>query len=70
MAQNAQNWGFGLKNFKANVIFEIIIFEIGYMPNVVKIRKLILFGAKCPKLGIWAQKFGEQMSDLKSAPSK
>ena len=50
---------------KVNVRFEISTFEIGYMRNFVKIRKLIPFGPKCPKLGIYAQNFGKQMSDLK-----
>ena len=40
------------------------------MRNFVKIRKLILSGTKCPKLGIWAHNFGKQILDLKSAPSK
>ena len=35
-----------------------------------KIWKLILFGPKCPNLGIWARHFRKQMSDLKSASSK
>ena len=70
LAQNAQNWAFGLKFLKINVRFPIITFEIGYMRNFVRIQKLILFGPKCPKLGIWAQNFGKQISDLKSAPSK
>ena len=40
---------------KTNVKFEISTFEIGYMRNFVKIRKLIFFGPKCPNLGIWAR---------------
>ena len=35
------------------------------MQHFVKIRELIPFGPKCPNLGIWAQNFGNQMSDLK-----
>ena len=53
-----------------NVRFEIITFKIGYMRNFVKIRKLILSGTKCPKLGICAHNFGKQTSDLKSASLK
>ena len=60
----------GQKFWKTNVIFKIIIFEIGYRRNFVKIRKLILLGPKYPKLGIWAQNFGRQISDLKSASSE
>ena len=62
--------GFSSKFSKSNVRFEISIFEIGYVQNLVKIRKLILFVPKCPSLGVWAQNFGKRMSDLKSAPSK
>ena len=40
---------------KTNNKFEISTSEIGYMGNFVKIRSLILFGQKCPNLGIWAQ---------------
>ena len=55
---------------KNNVRFEISTFEIGYMRNFAKIRKLILFGPKCENLGIWAQNFRKIMSDLKLASSK
>ena len=58
------------KFWKTNVRFEISTFEIGYQRNFVKIKNLILFGPKYPDLGIWAQNFGKQMSDLKSALSK
>ena len=61
---------FTLKCSKANVRFEISTFEIEHMQNLVKIGKLILFGPKGLSLGIWAQNFGMQMSDLKSAPAK
>ena len=37
---------------KINVRFKINTFEIGYMQNFVKIRKLILFDPKCPLLEI------------------
>ena len=40
------------------------------MRNLVKIRQLILFGQKYLNLDFCAQNFGEQMSDLKSSPSK
>ena len=55
---------------KTNVRFEISTFEIGYLQSLVKIGNLILFGQKGPNLGIWAQHFGIQMLDLKSAPEK
>ena len=58
----------GLKFWKTNVRFEISTFEIWYKGNFVKIRKLIPFGPKYPN--VWAQNFGKQMSDLRSAPSK
>ena len=45
------------KSFRANNIFEISTVEIEYMQNFVKIRKLILFGPKCPILGILTQNF-------------
>ena len=54
---------------KTNVKFEISTFEIGYM-RIIKIKKLILFSPKCPNLGIWAQSFQKQMTNLKSAHSK
>ena len=60
----------GSKFSKTNVRLEISIFEIEYIQNFVKIRKLILLGAKYQKLGIWAQHIWKQLSDLKSAPSK
>ena len=41
---------------KTNYKFEISTSKIGCMRNFVKIRKLILFGQKCPNLGICAQK--------------
>ena len=53
-----------------HVRFEISTFKTGYRQNFVKIRKLILFGQKCPNLGTWVKNFGKQMTDLKSAPSK
>ena len=43
----------GSNFLKANDKFEISTFEIGYKQDLVKIRKLILFGTKCPNLGIW-----------------
>ena len=52
---------------KTNVRFEISIFEIGYMQNFAKIRKLILFDPKCLNLGIWTQNFRKPISDYKSA---
>ena len=55
---------------KTKIRFEISTFEIGYRQNFVKIRKLIIFGPKCPNLGIWAQNFQKQMANLKSAHSK
>ena len=64
--QKLENWHFS----KTNVISEISTFEIGYMRNFTKIRKLILFDSKCPNLGIWVRNFRKTMSDLKSAPSK
>ena len=36
---------------KTKVRFEISTFNIGYRQNFVKIRKLILFGHKCPNFG-------------------
>ena len=45
----------GSKCSKTKDKFEISSFKIGYMQNYVKIRKFILFGPKCPNLGIWAQ---------------
>ena len=35
--------------------FKISTSKLGYMQNVFKIRKLILFDLKCPNLGIWAR---------------
>ena len=55
---------------KTNVRFEISTFKIGYMRNFAKIRKLILFGPKCPNMDIWPLNFQKTMSDFKSAPSK
>ena len=55
---------------KVNVRFETSIFEIGCRQNFVKIRKLILFDAKWPYLGIWDHNFQKPMSDLKSAQWK
>ena len=49
----------GSNFWKTNVRFEISTFEIGYKGNFVKIRKLILFGPKCPNVSIWAQNFGK-----------
>ena len=45
-------------------------FETVRMQNFIKIGKLILFGPKCPNLGIWARNFQKPMTDLKLAPSK
>ena len=56
----------GSKISKTNVRFEISIFEIGYLQNFVKIRKLILFDPKCLNLDIWTQNFRKPISDLKS----
>ena len=56
--------------WKTSVGFEVITFQIGYMGNFLKIRKLILFDAECLKSGIWAQNFEKKISDLKSAPLK
>ena len=61
---------FTSKCSKTNVRFEISTFEIEHMQNLVKIGKLILFDPKGLSLGIWAQNFGMQMSDLKSSPAK
>ena len=58
------------KSSKVNVKFKISTFEIDYMRNLAKIKKLILFGPECPNLGIWAQNFRKPMSDLKSAHSE
>ena len=55
---------------KTNLRFEISTFEIGYMQNYVKIKKLITFGPKSLNLDVWAQNFSKQTSDLKLAPSK
>ena len=60
----------GSKFWKTNVRFEINTFEIRYKVNFVKIRKLMFLDPKCPNLGIWAQNFGKQVPDLKSAASK
>ena len=40
----------GSKFLKTNVRFEITTFEIKFIPNFVKIRKLILFGPKYSNL--------------------
>ena len=65
------NFGdFSSKRSKTDVTFEISTFEIGYMRNLVKIRKLILFSPKGLSLGIWTQNLGKRMSDMNSAPSK
>ena len=58
------------KFWKAIIRLETITLKRGYMRNFVKIRKLILSGTKCPKLGIWAHNFEKQIPDLKSTPSK
>ena len=42
-------WDLSSKFAKTNVRFESSTFEIEYMQNFVKIRKLILFGPKYPK---------------------
>ena len=60
----------GSKFSKINVKFKISTFEIEYMRNFVKIRKLIFFGLKCPNLGIWAENFQRQMTNLISTHSK
>ena len=49
---------------KANVRFEISPSKIVYRPNFVKINKLLFFGTKCLNFGIWARKFGKQISHL------
>ena len=43
-------WDLSSKFAKTNVRFESSTFEIEYMQNFVKIRKLILFGPKYPKI--------------------
>ena len=49
-------FGYLGSNFpKINVKFEFSTFELGYMRNFVKTRKSLLFGPKCPNLGILAQ---------------
>ena len=49
-------FGYLGSNFsKINVKFEFGTFELGYMQNFVKVRKSLLFGPKCPNLGILAQ---------------
>ena len=40
------------KSLKRNIRFEVSTFEIRYIRNFVKIRKIIHFGAKYPNLGI------------------
>ena len=42
------------KFLKTNVRFEVSTFEVVYLRNFIKIRKLILFDSKYPNLGIWA----------------
>ena len=49
----------GLKFSKTNIRFEFNTFEIGYTRNFVKVRKLILFGPKCPDLDILGSKFSK-----------
>ena len=61
---------FSSKPLKTNVRFEISTFEIGYMQNLLQIKKLILFGPKGLSLGIWTQNLGKRMSNLNTAPSK
>ena len=51
----------------SKVRFEIRIFEIVYGQNFVIIGKLIVFGPKCPNLGIYGQNFRKPVSNLKSA---
>ena len=58
--QNTQFWGFGLD-------FRKRMSEL--TQNLIKIKKLILFGQKCPNLEIWAQIFRKSASDLKTATS-
>ena len=70
LAQKAKIWKVVVSFAKKNVRFEMITLKIGCMPNFVEIRKLIVSGTKCPKVGIWAHNLGKQISDLKSAPSK
>ena len=60
----------GSKFSKASVKFKTSTSRIGYLQNFVKIRKLILFGLKCPNFGIWDQNFRKQMTNLKSIHSK
>ena len=55
---------------KTNARFEISTFKIGYMRNFIKIKKLILFGPKCPDFGTYARNIRKLLSDLKSASSK
>ena len=71
LAQNAQNWAFGL-NISENKcqIWNQHLRNSVHAKFQQRIKKLILFGPKCLKLGISAQHFGKQMLDLKSAPSK
>ena len=45
----------GSKFLKTNVRFEISTIKIEHRRNFVKIRKLILFGSKCPNLSICTQ---------------
>ena len=55
---------FGSKFSKANVKFEISTFAIGDMPNLVKIRKLILFGPKCQNLSILGHNISEHECEV------
>ena len=55
-----------LKFLKTNVRFEISTFEIGYSQNLIKIRKLRLFGTNAFNL---VSKLLKPISDLKSTPS-
>ena len=64
-------WALGChESQKANVRFEISTFEIWYKRNLVKIRKLILFGPKYLNLAFVLKILEGKMSDLKSSPSK
>ena len=50
----------GSKFLKTNVRFQITTFDIENMRSFIKIRKLILFGLKCPNLEIFARHLREK----------
>ena len=60
----------GSKYLKTSVKIEISTFEIEYIQKFVKIRKLILFGPKCPNSNLWAPTFQNQITNLKLVHSK